>query len=407
MSRRRKNTAKFVTTHGLLAWSEKDQRFITVGRDGYWYAGPWSLAMDTASVWEAEDFQFFNDDGSITTATPIAAQNVAVVKGDGIAPGTAVQLKVNVGETAGAAGTGQHTGGWTLQFKKGAGAWTAVGAATDVQYFDSTNLTNTTVIVLANYDLTWGSGGVQRDWGDECEDGVSISQTWSSDYCEICFSIKFDATGTAEDDVITFRMLAPDGSSAVTFGSVPTITMAAAVSADLNISATLATLSIAAANATVNLTREIAAVLATLDIAAQNGVVNLTREIAAAPVSLDIASQVSDINLSREIAAVPASLNIAAANAVVVKGINLTPTVIALDIAAQNAGINASREIAAVLKTLNVTTPQATVERVRHIQAVLVTLNIQSRNAVVSLGGAVAAIARRVRVTLKGVGFGV
>lgn len=179
------------------------------------------------------------------------------------------------------------------------------------------------------------------------------------------------------------------------------------VSADLNISATLATLSIAAQNATVNLTREIAAVLATLDIAPQPGTVNLTREIVATLAVLDIASQAADVNLTREITAMLVALNIAAQNATVVKGINLTPTTIALDIAAQNANVNASREIAATLKTLNIASQNATVERVRNIQAALVTLNIQGFNASVDLGGAVAAIVRRVRLTMKGLGFGV
>jgi hypothetical protein len=223
MSDLRKTISKFVWTKGEWQWSESLQRYTLLRREGYEYEGPWALAHNVAPTWEAEDFQFFNDNGSITTATSIAAQNTAVVKGDNIATGTIVQLKVNVGETAGAAGSGQHSGGWTLQFNVNGGSYSTVGAATTVKYADSANLTNGTAIAGADYALTWGSAGVQRDWGDECEDGVSLSgNVWSSDYCEICFVVQLDAV---EDDVVRFRMLAPDGTTAVTFSNVPTITI--------------------------------------------------------------------------------------------------------------------------------------------------------------------------------------
>ncbi len=231
MSDLRKTIAKFVWTKGEWQWSELLQRYVLLNREGYWYEGLWALAHNVAPTWEAEDFQFFNDDGDITGATSIAAENVAVVKTDGIAPGTIVQLKVNVGETAGAAGSGEHSAGWTLQFNINGGGFTTVGAATTVAFADSSNLVNNTVIVVADYALNWGSSGTQRDFGDECEDGVSLSgNIWSNDFCEICFVIQLDAV---EDDVVRFQMLAPDGTTAVTFNSVPTLTMDAAGNSDI------------------------------------------------------------------------------------------------------------------------------------------------------------------------------
>ena len=224
-----KNISKFVTTYAAWEWSEREQTYILVERDGYWYEGPWALAHNVAPTWLAEDFRFRNDDGSISAATWIAAQNTAVVKGDGIAPGDNVRLRLNFGEEAGAAGTGEHTGGWTLQFNINGGTFATVTGATAVKTFDSSNLTNGTTLAFANYNLAYSGGAVQRDWGDENEDGVTpTGNTWSKDFCEAEFSIQFDSSGTSEDDVIRFRVLAPDGSTAVAFTNVPTITMAAA-----------------------------------------------------------------------------------------------------------------------------------------------------------------------------------
>ena len=225
MSHRKNPTSKFVTTIGVYQWD--GEKYVVQKKKGYWYDGPWALAHNVSPVWAAEDYQFFEDDGAIGARTAIAAENTAVTNSDGVGPGSVVGLRVNVAETNSAAGTGESSGGWTLQFSKNGGGFQTVGAATDVRYYNSANLTNGTVIGVANYALNYGGGGVQRDWGDECEDGVSLSgNVWSNDYCEIEYSIEFADTN-AIDDVFTFRVLAPDGSTAVTFTNVPTLTLGA------------------------------------------------------------------------------------------------------------------------------------------------------------------------------------
>jgi len=223
MSLRKDPTSKFVTTLGVYQWD--GEKYVLQKREGYWYKGPWSLAMDTAPVYVAEDYRWYQDDGAIGSRTAIKAENTAITNTDGIGAGSVVGLRVNVGETNTAAGTGLHTGGWTLQFSKNGGAFTTVGAATDVRYYDSTNLTNGNFIAAANYVLSWSGSEVQRDWGDECEDGVSdASNEWSNDYCEIEYSIQFADTNSV-NDAFTFRVLGPDGSTAVTFTNVPTATL--------------------------------------------------------------------------------------------------------------------------------------------------------------------------------------
>jgi hypothetical protein len=180
--------------------------------------------MDTPPTWVAEDYRWYDDDGAPEAATPLGNENTAI----GISPGDKIRLRVNAGETAGAAGTGLHTGGWTLQFKVDSGSFTTVGAATDVRYFDSTNMTNGTAIPITDFVLNWSGAGVARAWGDECEDGLSASNgDWASDNCEIEYTVDFFNVNPGEQ--ITFRLIAPDGTSAVTFTNVPTVDVVAIV----------------------------------------------------------------------------------------------------------------------------------------------------------------------------------
>lgn len=227
MSYRSKDTAnrpspnhRWVTTRSEYEWD--GHRYVETVCEGYWYEGPWALAHDVTAVYVAEDYRWRNDDGSITAATWVSSENSAVTAG--FSPGDNVRLRVNFGETAGASGAGQDTGSWTLQFSKNGGTWTTVGAATDVKYFDSTGLTNGTAIAIANHVLAWSGAGTMQPWGDENEDGVTPSQTWSKDYAEAEFSLQFDAANTAPNDTFTFRLLNPGG-GVTTFTNVPTISL--------------------------------------------------------------------------------------------------------------------------------------------------------------------------------------
>jgi hypothetical protein len=224
MSDLRKTISKFVWTKGEWLWSEKLRRYVLLSKEGYEYDGAWALAHNVSPIWDADDYQFFDDDAGIGSATSLAAVNTAYSP----APGDQIRLRVNVAETNGAAGTGEHTAGWTLQYAVDGGSFTTVGAATNVRYFDSTNLTNGTSIAFANYALPAMPSGVQRDWGDECEDGVSSGHSgnvWSSDQCEIEYTI--DLFNVSDGEEITFQMLAPDGTSAVTFENIPTLNVTA------------------------------------------------------------------------------------------------------------------------------------------------------------------------------------
>ena len=215
---------KWVWTETRSEWD--GDRYVTVGGKGYWYDGPWTLAHDVAAVFVAEDFQWFEDDASIPNATALAAQNTSV----SVELGKQLRLRVNVGETNTAAGTGLTTGGWTLQFAVNGGAWTTVGAATNVRYFNSSFLTNTTLIATGNHVLTWSGSEAASSQGDECEDGVSVSHSgsgWSNEHTEIEYAVDLN-TGLSIGDSITFRVLDPNG-AALAFTNVPTVAIAAVV----------------------------------------------------------------------------------------------------------------------------------------------------------------------------------
>ena len=154
MTDRRKdlNNQKWVNTKVEYVWSEVEQDYIEINREGYFYDGPWALAHDVAPIWEAPDYRWVNDNGTHPTdstggsggeATFAAAENTAI----SAIRGSEYRLRLGVGESNSAAGTGLHTGSWTLQFENNTqnpGTWTTLGAATDVYYYDSTHLTNGT-----------------------------------------------------------------------------------------------------------------------------------------------------------------------------------------------------------------------------------------------------------------------
>jgi hypothetical protein len=217
---------KWVWTHVQSEWDEQRQRYVTKDGDGYWYDGPWALAHNVAAVFVAEDFQWFDDDAAIPNAKSLAAENTAITA----AVGQQIRLRVNVAETNNADGTGLTTGGWTLQYQINSDGWNTLGAATDVRYFDSSNLSNGTAIATGNHVLTFSGSETATNEGDECEDGVSATHSgtgWSNEVTEIEFTVDFN-TNLSLGDTVTFQVLDPNG-AAVTFTNVPTATIGIAV----------------------------------------------------------------------------------------------------------------------------------------------------------------------------------
>jgi hypothetical protein len=217
---------KWVWTHVQSEWDEQRQRYVTKDGDGYWYDGPWALAHNVAAVFVAEDFQWFDDDAAIPNAKSLAAENTAITA----AVGQQIRLRVNVAETNNADGTGLTTGGWTLQYQINSDGWNTLGAATDVRYFDSSNLSNGTAIATGNHVLTFSGSETATNEGDECEDGVSATHSgtgWSNEVTEIEFTVDFN-TNLSLGDTVTFQVLDPNG-AAVTFTNVPTAIIGIAV----------------------------------------------------------------------------------------------------------------------------------------------------------------------------------
>jgi hypothetical protein len=218
--------ARWVTTRSESVWSKADGRYVESNSEGFWYEGPWALAHNVAAVYTAPFFRFRNDDGSESTATWIAAENTDVVQGDGIEPGHNIRLRVAVGETAGAAGSGLGSAGWTLQASRNSGTWQNVVASTSMGVHDSANLTNGTAITTQRLSVVSGTT-FSSTHSEECEDGLGASgETWSKDSGEIEFSIIFDADNSA-GDTFDFRLADPGGlGGIVSIGGSPRVTLA-------------------------------------------------------------------------------------------------------------------------------------------------------------------------------------
>ena len=210
---------RWINTHVDYAWDDARQEYVEKNAEGFWYDGPMALAHDVSPIWVAEDYRWYDDDAAIPNATASAAENTAISVN--ISATTQRRLRINVAETNGAAGTGLVTGSWTLQYDvNSSGTWTTVGAATDVRYYDSANLTNDADIIVNNFVLTY-SGNEATIIGAEVEDGVSPSVTdWSNQETEYEFTVDF-AANLSDGDTVTFRVLDPAG-GAVTFTNVPT-----------------------------------------------------------------------------------------------------------------------------------------------------------------------------------------
>ena len=220
---------RWINTRAEMEWDDTRQRYVTVDSEGYWYDGPMALAMDTAPVWLAENYRWVNDDGTLTEdttggtagqATYAAANNTAITVD--VTGTTQYRLRTDLGETDGASGAGnEFTAAPYLQYAINGGTWTTVGAATDVRYFTSSNVTDNTTISKALHVLPYSSNETDQDGTFTANNSpAAMGQIWSNDMAEFEYTIDFAGT-FSDGDTVTFRYIGPAG-SALTFSNVPT-----------------------------------------------------------------------------------------------------------------------------------------------------------------------------------------
>lgn len=166
-------------------------------------------------------FRFYNDDGSITTATAAAAENTNLTITDG-GGNKSYHLLIQMQETGGTSGA--TTDDWQLQYSKNAGAWTNVTTtSSNVKAFDSANLTDGGSIATGDFRLTAGTGTAQA--GKISEDGLLDDFiVRSTQYSEILFTIQTVDADLAAGDTLDFRVLYNGATTDVTYSVTPRIT---------------------------------------------------------------------------------------------------------------------------------------------------------------------------------------
>ena len=219
---------QWINTRVEYVWDTIRQEYVKTYVEGYWYNGSIALAMDTAPIWVAEDYRWVNDDGTHPVPTPVggeatyaAAENTAIT----VSPqqDSQYRLRINFAETDGASGTGnEFTAAPILQYQINTDGWNTVGVLTDVRYFSDSSSTDNETIASTEHVLSY-SGNEPDQAGSLTHNNspAAMGQIWSNDNAEFEYTLNFAGTFN-NGDVVTFRVLAPDNSTTVTFTNVPT-----------------------------------------------------------------------------------------------------------------------------------------------------------------------------------------
>lgn len=145
-------------------------------------------------------FRFYEDDGSESAASAIAAQNTNISRNVLSAP--TLSLRVRVQESGGASGA--TTDDWQLQYSKNSGTWTNVtSGSSNVTGFNSANLADGGATTNR---LGAGSGSFVA--GKISEDGLlDDSQLTASNYTEFLYTLSLVSADVADGDTLDFRVL--------------------------------------------------------------------------------------------------------------------------------------------------------------------------------------------------------
>lgn len=128
---------RFVNTKVVWQWDEDAQDYVLIKKQGYWYDGPMSLAMDTPTM-SQDSIQLFNDDGTDETDSTSKAGVGVDITGQALDVNLLVRFLVK--EIAGNANSNYKP---QLQINLNGGTYQDVdGASTIGQSSNSTKLTD-------------------------------------------------------------------------------------------------------------------------------------------------------------------------------------------------------------------------------------------------------------------------
>lgn len=149
-------------------------------------------------------WRFRNDDGSETTATWMAAQNVQPAN---IAAGTLFRLRFRAGDTGGASGTITPR----IYYSQNGGAYAAVGTTTPVKFADSPNIAGNPATTS---QLTGGGGGTFVAGAVREDNSAAAVNLGASGNEESEWVLVFDVAQVTNGDTFTFRIA--DGTTVLT-----------------------------------------------------------------------------------------------------------------------------------------------------------------------------------------------
>lgn len=173
----------------------------------------------------ARAFGFYEDDGSESASTAIAAENTNITRL--VTADSALTLRYGVQESGSGNADGATTDDYQLQVSKNAAAYANVTtASTNVKAHASANLTDAGATTQR---LSSGTGSFIA--GEISEDGLLDDwQLTANNFSELLYTITVVAADTAEGDTLDFRVLR-NGAVFNTYSVTPRITVTETVAA--------------------------------------------------------------------------------------------------------------------------------------------------------------------------------
>jgi len=178
------------------------------------------------AAYAQDTFQAYNDDGSQTSATSIAAVGTDF----NIARGTTFHIRFRIAQTVTTANQ-NNAKSFILRYQKnGAGGYLDVGlqgTSTAVRYVDSANITDNENITTANFRLGSGTGtAVAGECNEDATmDTITFPIVGAASYTEVLWPIELHSTLNSKGDTFQFRVYESGAVALTTYTLTPTATV--------------------------------------------------------------------------------------------------------------------------------------------------------------------------------------
>lgn len=207
---------KWVTTKAVY---DKDGNLLH--EEGYWYLGPWSLAvaMNTNNF---NAYRFYDSDGGEAASTQLEAQDTDITLN--VDSDATIQLRVRIDEVGGADGSSMDD--YQLEYSKNSGTFTALTGTDsgDGIQAATAGLTNDGATTNRSTDGISDPGGGSFVAGEQSTDGtVDDMAITANNFTELVFGIQFNNANVANGDTFDFEFTS--ASAVANNNVVPTVTI--------------------------------------------------------------------------------------------------------------------------------------------------------------------------------------